>query len=209
MLTGPSIPARLLAVLAALLWTVPQAEAGKPQYHLTTSAICDGVEGTCGYVEPSGGIFSKNNFIEVNAVAEWGWVLQKTWLQSWTAHVLTIAFKKHGLVTHRFRTATAETLTLRPKGVDVRIWNVHCEQHAAARHDDVLLADLGFGDLGAKSTEGGFRERLHLGHKLRRTFEGAALEALAAVCVGTIRGDAYSCAHVYPWCCGACIAYWS
>ena len=34
---------------------------------------CDGVEGDCGYVEPSGGIFSKNNFIEVTATPKYGW----------------------------------------------------------------------------------------------------------------------------------------
>jgi chitinase len=64
---------RSLAVLCALVWAIPQAGAGKPQYNLTTSATCDGVEGDCGYVEPFGGIFSRNNFIEVTATPQYGW----------------------------------------------------------------------------------------------------------------------------------------
>jgi chitinase len=74
MFVGQKTSVRFLAIVCALVWAVPQAGAGKPQYNLTTSALCDGVESDCGYVEPSGGIFSKNNFIEVNAVSEWGWL---------------------------------------------------------------------------------------------------------------------------------------
>jgi chitinase len=65
----------LAAALGLTLATAP-ASAGKPQYNLTSSHACDTTEGaveSCGYIDPGSGIFQKNNFIEVTAVADWGW----------------------------------------------------------------------------------------------------------------------------------------
>lgn len=73
MFVGQKTSVQFLAIFCALVWGVPQAGAGKPRYNLTTSAMCDGVPGDCGYVAPSGGIFSKNNFVEVTATPDYGW----------------------------------------------------------------------------------------------------------------------------------------
>jgi chitinase len=58
----------LLVCTLALLWSASAAWAGRPQYTLTTEVVGGG------YVDPSRGTYLKNNYIQITAVPDWGWL---------------------------------------------------------------------------------------------------------------------------------------